>query len=266
MRPYKLTYWNVPGRGESIRMMLALGDFDFENDFTPLPFPISTDLSPPAFDVEAWMKLKPKTPWGTLPTLTLPDGTEVGQQRAILRYLGKLSKHENYTLYPDDPVLALKVDGLMDMLEDIWPILVGLNGTDSFETAPLLSTMFGKPYLDDFISERMKPKKGDLALMFDHIDRAYSEGPYLLANRPSCADVLLFAAIAWWGAGMFPSMDIMLSDRPNIQRAVERVGTWGKLRDYYLKWKSSRSNLPKVGVTNYEDFYKNFHSLCGLNQ
>ena len=266
MSSYKVTYWNIPGRGECTRIMLALGGLDFENDFVPLPFPIPNpeSIDPPPFDDGTWTEKKPTTPWGTLPTLTLPDGTTVGQQRAIIRYLGKMIKHEGVILYPEDPKQALLVDGLMDMLEDIWPILVGLNGTDSFETAPLLSTMFGKPYLVDFIAKRMEPGEGDLALMFDHIENAYSQGPYLLMNQPSCADVLLFSAVAWWGAGMFPSMDIILDGRPNIRRAIEGVGCWTKLCDYYSDRKAIRAKLPRVGMTNYEDYYKNFHSLCGL--
>ena len=36
---YTLTYWNIPGRGESVRLMLALGERRFSNDFTPLPLP-----------------------------------------------------------------------------------------------------------------------------------------------------------------------------------------------------------------------------------
>jgi len=263
MSAYKLTYWNIPGRGESIRIMLTLGNLDFENHFTPLPFPIENPVNatPPPFDDGTWAKQKPKTPWGTLPTLTLPDGTIVGQQRAIVRYLGKLVKHKGLPLYPEEASLALLVDGLMDMLEDIWPILVGLNGTESIETAPLLSTMFGKPHLTDFLEEKMKPNAGELALMFDHIEKAYSIGPYLLKDRPSCADVLLFAAIAWWGAGMFPSMGMILDSRPNIERAIETVGSWEKIKDYYRQLKSTRQSLPIVGVTNYQDYYTNFHSL-----
>ena len=179
MDSYKLTYWNIPGRGECIRIMLTLGNMDFENDFIPLPFPIPNpkNMTPPPFDDGTWGKLKPGTPWGTLPTLKLPDGRVVGQQRAIVRYLAKNIEHEGFLLYPEEESSALVVDGFMDMVEDIWPILVGLNGTHSMETAPLLSTIFGKPYLTEFITERMEPKKGDLALMFDHLERAFSEGP-----------------------------------------------------------------------------------------
>ena len=98
---YKLNYWNVPGRGESIRVLLALGGIRFENNFVPLPLPLENpeNQNPPPFDDGTWGKLKPQTPWGTLPTLLLPSGEIIGQQRAILRYLGKLIKFEDNYLY-----------------------------------------------------------------------------------------------------------------------------------------------------------------------
>tara|TARA_Y100001970_G_C14125057_1_gene798473 strand:- start:41 stop:232 length:192 start_codon:yes stop_codon:yes gene_type:complete len=60
---------------------------------------------------------------------------------------------------------------------------------------------------------------------------------------------------------MFPSMDMILDSRPNIKRAIETVGSWKKINDYYRELKPTRQSLPTVGVTKYQDFYKNFHSL-----
>mmetsp|Transcript_17271 Transcript_17271/g.44867 ORF Transcript_17271/g.44867 Transcript_17271/m.44867 type:complete len:101 (+) Transcript_17271:100-402(+) len=48
-----------------------------------------------------------------MPYLTLPDGTKFGQARAILRYIGK-----HTGLYPEDPLAALRVDELMDALDE----------------------------------------------------------------------------------------------------------------------------------------------------
>ena len=39
---YIFTYWNIPGRGESIRALMALGGLDFEENFVPLPLPCQT--------------------------------------------------------------------------------------------------------------------------------------------------------------------------------------------------------------------------------
>ena len=78
------------------------------------------------FDPSEWAALKPETPYGQLPTLTLPNGKTYAQQRALLRYLGKITNGPTgKKLYPSDPEQALAVDGCLDFLEDLWPILVG---------------------------------------------------------------------------------------------------------------------------------------------
>ena len=261
---YKLDYWNIPGRGEPIRLMLTIGGFEFTNDFVPLPVPIPNppNISPPPFDDGTWAKLKSATPWGFLPTLTLPDGTTHGQIRAIVRYLGKAINKEGRPLYPSDPKDALLIDAYMDAVEDIWPIIVGLNGPDSLETAPLYNTLLGKPYLTEFLNERMKKGQGDLAAMFDNLENNIAVGPYILGERPSCADVFVFAAIGWWGTGMFPGIELMVEGRPKLESLIKKVGGWSKIKDYYKRLKDSRKAMPEVGVTDYTDYYKVYHELC----
>jgi|EP00979_Chaetoceros_neogracilis_P006552 glutathione S-transferase len=95
----KLTYFDFPGRGESARIALSIGNVKFTDDRIQFP---------------QWKELKPTTPWGSLPVLTLSDGTEIAQQRAILRLIGKATG-----LYPTDVIAAAKVDSIMDAVEDI---------------------------------------------------------------------------------------------------------------------------------------------------
>ena len=64
-----------------------------------------------------WQEFKPTTPWGTVPILTLSDGRVIGQQRAVLRFVGKETG-----LYPKDNFLAAKADELMDCVEDVNPL------------------------------------------------------------------------------------------------------------------------------------------------
>ena len=262
---YTFTYWNIPGRGESIRALMAIGGLDFEENFVPLPLPLpnpeDSELIP--FDDGTWGQMKNSTPWGSLPTLTLPDGRTFGQQRAILRYLAKTIQYNGMPLYPTNAEDALLVDGFLDVIEDIWPVLADTQ--DPIEKAPLLSTMLGMGVQEQFLAEQMDKTSGPLALKFDHIERAASnEGPYLLGGHLSVADVFLFAAICWWGAGMFPSMDPILADRPKIKRSIESVGALENLRKYYAGLKDERQKLPTVGEKHYADYYGNFHALCGI--
>merc|ERR1719379_2005602 len=36
-----------------------------------------------------WLEMKPKTPWGFLPNLTVPGGDDIGSELAILQYIGR---------------------------------------------------------------------------------------------------------------------------------------------------------------------------------
>lgn len=72
-----------------------------------------------AFNVAVpWRRYKAGTPAGAVPVLEVTelDGTVsvVTQSSAILRYIGKLTGH-----YPEDPLLALKVDEMDMMVEEL---------------------------------------------------------------------------------------------------------------------------------------------------
>ena len=244
---------------------MAIGGLDFEENFVPLPIPLpnpeDSELIP--FDDGTWGQMKNSTPWGSLPTLTLPDGRTFGQQRAILRYLAKTIQHNGMTLYPSNAEDALLVDGFLDVIEDIWPVLADTQ--DPIEKAPLLSTLLGIGIQEQFLGEQMESSSGPLAMKFDHIERAASDnGPYLLGNHLTVADVFLFAAISWWGAGVFGSMDPILSQRPKIKRSIEGVGALENIQKYYSGLKETRQSLPTVGSTDYADYYSNFHALCQI--
>ena len=59
-----LTYFNFPGWGESVRLMLTLGGSEFENNYISLPIPLENPagVSPAPFDDGSWGILNPNTP------------------------------------------------------------------------------------------------------------------------------------------------------------------------------------------------------------
>lgn len=84
MAKYKLIYYDLPGRGEPIRWMLAYGRVPFEDyRIREVPAYIAPDSPRPE-----WTALKPNTPFGTLPVL-LVEGRYLGESYAIGRYLGR---------------------------------------------------------------------------------------------------------------------------------------------------------------------------------
>ena len=101
----KLTYFGITGRGEATRLALTIGGIDFIDE---------------RISFADWPSLKPTTPWGSLPILTLAHDNNngrqvVAQQRAILRLVGKETG-----LYPlDDHFQAAQIDQVLDAVEDV---------------------------------------------------------------------------------------------------------------------------------------------------
>mmetsp|Transcript_2197 Transcript_2197/g.4529 ORF Transcript_2197/g.4529 Transcript_2197/m.4529 type:complete len:234 (-) Transcript_2197:138-839(-) len=94
----KLSYFPIPGRGEPLRLAFALSSVEWtDNRIQP----------------KDWGALKPSTPWGSMPMIELSDGKQMGQLRSMLRFVGRLAG-----LYPEDPLLACRVDEIMDVIDD----------------------------------------------------------------------------------------------------------------------------------------------------
>eukprot|EP00934_Nitzschia_sp_Nitz4_P003532 Nitzschia sp. Nitz4//scaffold261_size27179//15727//16404//NITZ4_008212-RA/size27179-processed-gene-0.5-mRNA-1//1//CDS//3329544726//3522//frame0 len=95
----KVTYFGFYGRGEAVRLALAVAGVKFTDE---------------RVQFKDWQELKPTAPFGTMPILTLASGAKIGQQKAILRYIGKEAG-----MYPSDNMEAAIVDCIMDYAEDI---------------------------------------------------------------------------------------------------------------------------------------------------
>lgn len=108
-RPKKLVlqYFPISGRAEPIRLALVLGKLRFE------------DRRIPGSD---WEKEKTKMPYAQVPVLVV-DSKPIPQTKAILRYVGKLATYQGKPLYPKDPLVAAKVDGLLDAFDDLWILI-----------------------------------------------------------------------------------------------------------------------------------------------
>ncbi|GMT25420.1 hypothetical protein PFISCL1PPCAC_16717, partial [Pristionchus fissidentatus] len=98
MPTYKLTYFDLrAGRGESCRVLLALGDVAYEDVRIAL---------------EQWPEIAPTTPFRALPMLEV-DGVKFAQTAAIVRYLAREFGYAG----PDNLTSAL-ADALCDQYAD----------------------------------------------------------------------------------------------------------------------------------------------------
>jgi len=96
-----LTYFDAPGRAESVRVALFIAGVPFED----------RRLS---FAEFAALKEQGAFPLGSVPILSV-DGLALTQTAAMLRYVARLGGGD---LYPSDPLEALVVDSALDTFND----------------------------------------------------------------------------------------------------------------------------------------------------
>ena len=191
----KLTYFPLAGRGETARLLLAIGGVAFTDDRVP---------------GAQWGALKPSTPWGSMPVLALKDGRVVAQQRAVIRFIAK-----HVGLYPaEDLFAAALVDSLVDVLEDVQGINdVGRGKEQSEKERDRLAAVSegGKIYnllarIEAFISEH-----GD-------------GNGHCVGDKLTMADVHLFSYTSNLGSGFFDGVPATVTDPfKNIQRVRKAV-------------------------------------------
>jgi glutathione S-transferase len=103
--PMKLTYFNIAGVAEKIRLAFALKGLKYEDE---------------RVNFADWQtKIKPTTKFGQLPMFDLGDGKgySVAQSDAILRYVCALPGAVE--LMPADPAASLRVNEAVGLVGDL---------------------------------------------------------------------------------------------------------------------------------------------------
>lgn len=90
----KLTYFPIQGVAEKVRLALTLGNVPFEDVRVP-------------FDA-TWTAMKPTTPYGQLPMLSIDGAEPMAQSDAMLRYAGALATQQGVPLYAPEDMLAIE--------------------------------------------------------------------------------------------------------------------------------------------------------------
>lgn len=233
----KLTYFDMPGRGEAIRLALICSGVTFEDE---------------RIQFADWPKLKNKTPFLCLPVLALPDGQVLAQTPSILRWIGKESSPR---LYPADPMQAARVDELMDALCDA-QVAIMATGTglesDSREAArkaalqPDGSCTKILSKIDAFVKQHgAKDSKGAL---------------HAVGNSLTIADIKLFWFACFVVSGFLDGVPAYaLDEHENLQAVRKTVGNLPEVKAHYERRAAlSFGTPPKYELTftinDYEEF------------
>jgi glutathione S-transferase len=99
----QLTYFDIEGVAEATRLALALSETEYEDVRVQFP---------------EWPELKPKTPYGQLPLMTVDDGPVKTQSDAMLRWVGAEC---SATLYPREKLYEIEeAIGVLGDLKKAW--------------------------------------------------------------------------------------------------------------------------------------------------
>jgi len=172
--PIKLTYFNVRGRGEAIRLAFEDNGIDYDNDIV---------------DKSQWPAIKKSgiadgsLPFGQLPRFTTTDGTTIVQSNAILRRIGR-----EWDLYGKKRYLT---DMIMEAVEDWRRIFITLLYQDKLAKEKLEEY---KMKLNSEFNEETGGVKGGILTQFELLYRR--EGTlYFGGIAPSIADYDLYTLI-----------------------------------------------------------------------
>lgn len=159
----KLTYFEMFGRAGAVRLALAVGGIDFEDE----------RLSPEEFVAK---KAAGEFPFGSVPVMEV-DGLMLAETIALLRFAGKLSG-----LYPEDPLDAAKVDMVIDGVENLF-------GPATSDSSPEAREKFEKEILPRYV----KP--------VDEILAKSKSGPFVLGEKMTIADLWLASYVGFLSSG-----------------------------------------------------------------
>mmetsp|Transcript_24817 Transcript_24817/g.36725 ORF Transcript_24817/g.36725 Transcript_24817/m.36725 type:complete len:224 (+) Transcript_24817:84-755(+) len=208
----KLYYFNIKGKGEPIRLLCAYAGLELD-DFRFSSYQNFADL-----------KESGKLVFGQVPMLEVDGKHQLIQSGAILRYLGKLTK-----LYPEDPLLAAKVDAVFDQ------------ETDAFTGATVASytTRFGIELNDDskekcyeLISNEVFPRHLD---SIESLLKSSSSGWIAGTEEPSTADFVWYTRLADYIPAKKELSDKVksLEGFSSCKAFVEKFRSLDAIKEYY---------------------------------
>ena len=192
MAEYRVTYFDIAGsRGEEVRLALKIAGQAFE------------DIR---LDREAFLKLKPDLPFGSVPVLEVEGHGVFSQTNAILRLIGRL-----HDLHPQEPFEAARHDALMDAVEDlrhkISPTMRIQDATEKKAARQQLAT--------DFF-----PQWGC------GVERLIGGGPFVGGERPSVTDIKLYMADRWLSSGIIDDIPNDVFDHcPRLKAVANGIAT-----------------------------------------
>ncbi len=197
----KLVYFDAPvSRGEECRLALTLAGVDFEDV---------------RIQRDEWPVLKPKTPYGSLPVLELPNGTTLAQTNALLVFIGR-----SHGMHPTDAIAAAQHEAMMAHVEDL-----------RARVSPTIR-----------MAEPEK-KTAREALVADYLpawaqaaEHNIPGGPFFAGAKPNVVDLKLHMAVRWFIGGAVDYIPATIfSGYPKLMAVYGAVKDHPAVKAWYAK-------------------------------
>lgn len=197
----RLTYFDsAASRGEECRLAFCIAGVDFEDE---------------RIKRGDWAALKPKTPFGSLPLLTLPGQPVLAQSNAILTFIGR-----RYGAHPKDDFEAARHEAVMQHVEDLRAHLnPSLRMTDEAE----------KKKAREHVAANYLPT-------WAAFTEAQIKGPFFAGSTPNVVDVKLFIIVRWFLSGVIDHIPTtVFASFPKLNGVYEAVREHPAVKAWYAK-------------------------------
>ena len=215
----RLTYLDIPGFAEPIRLCLKLGGIKFVDRRV-------------TYEEIAGMRERGELPWSQVPILEIGSET-YGQSTAILRWAGRRTGY-----YPEG--LELRVDSMIEAIGDIHKAMVPQWYHHAVGRSPVNGNFFEKTKLSEEQQAGVLQALNDdiIKFRFELIERCHVERfkapTFLCGDMITIADLMLYTLIKGlqdeqnsFCSGISPS--IVFAGCTTLLSLVERVD--GRLKD-----------------------------------
>jgi glutathione S-transferase len=201
MADIKLTYFDfAASRGEECRIALHVAGVPFEDERLPR---------------DAWPTLKPTTPYGSLPILTVAGKGVLAEANAILGWVGR-----NYGLHPTDAWEAARHEAILSACETL-----------RHKVNDVLRVK-GDP---ERKQAREEMASGLLPTWGERFERQI-EGPFVSGDRLNVADIKLFMIVGWFAKGVIDHVPTdVFAGFPKLTALYEAVARDEKVASWTTK-------------------------------
>jgi len=192
---YELTYFNGRGLAEVCRYLFAAAGVEYKDNRFP-----SDD------DRKTWLALKPSTPLGKVPILTINGKVVLAQSKAIERFLAK-----RFGFFGNTEIEAALIDEIGEELRD------NINAWFPVRTDP----------------EKAKALyEGDMKTSFGKLNALATPNGFFVGNKLSLADISLSYFLETIGA---ENSAKLLEGNSNLKKIVDAVQHNAGIKAYIAK-------------------------------